>query len=369
MYNLVTFKMSQGKRVKNFFQLGNNLQNKYIFTADKSGLMKERMRLEKGKKNENKVVDPKEQQKRKHPEEDKENQKRKKKQESTERAKEKEQNAKNKEEKRKKKEQEQEQQKMMLEARKAQAISRWVASATATTDDDVTIVNDMPSATFTPQPLRQNSSLNRSPMISAFTAYSSDRTPNSTPESVQSTMQESSVANLALPASSTGAKSLTRTPDTTSAIATPESMQLKHRSSAANPRPTGTKTKQTCQPKRGLHFQSAIAEDSDDEIEEEEEEEQILEDPDVSSSDCCKEQRMEIKALRKRLERVHKRLNIACKFPLPNLESSMFSAAHAHMYDNTKLSTFSSTQCTCKATKMTLGGGGAATEIGLYSCS
>ena len=109
-------------------------------------------------------------------------------------------------------------------------------------------------------------------------------------------MQESSLANLALPASSTDTISFTRTPDTINAIATPESMQLKHRSSAANPTPTGTKTKRTCEPKRGLHFQSAIAEDSDDEIEEEEE--QILEDPDVSSSDCCKEQRMEIKALR-----------------------------------------------------------------------
>ena len=294
--------------------------------------MKERMRLEKGKKNENKGVDPKVQQKRKHPEvQDKENQKRKKKkQESIESAKEKEQNAKNKEEKRKKKEQEQEKQKMMLEARKAQAISRWVPSTTATTDDDVTIINDLPSATFTPQPLRQNSSLNRSPMISAFTAYSLDRTPNSTPESVQSTMQESSVANLALPASPSGTKSFTRTPDSISAIATPESTQLKHRSSAANPRPTGTKTKRTCEPKRGLHFQSAIAENSDDEFEEEEEE-HILEDPNVSSSDCCKEQRVEIKALRKRLEKVHKRLDIACKFPLPKLESSMFSAAHTHV--------------------------------------
>ena len=75
-------------------------------------------------------------------------------------------------------------------------------------------------------------------MISAYTAYSS--TPNTTPESVQTTMQESSVANLALPASSTGTTS--RTPNT-SVIATPESMQSKHRSSAANPRPTGAKTK------------------------------------------------------------------------------------------------------------------------------
>ena len=139
---------------------------------------------------------------------------------------------------------------------------------------------------------------------------------------MQSTLQESSVTNLALPASPTGTKSFTRTPDTISAIATPESIQLKPRSSAANPRPTGTKTKRTCEPKRGLHFQSAIAEDSH--VEFEEEEEQILEDPDVSSSDCCKEQRMGIKALRKRLEKVNKRLNIACKLPLPKLESSMY---------------------------------------------
>ena len=311
--------------------------------------MKERMRLEKEKKNENKGVDPKAQQKRKHPEEDKENQKRKKKkQESTE-------SAKDKEEKRKKKEQEKERQRMMLEARRAQAISRWVTSTTTTADDDeVAIVNDLPNATFTPQPFRRNSSLNlQSPMISAHTAYSLDRTPNTTPESVQSTMQESPATNLALPASSSGTKS--RTPNS-SVIATPESMQLKHRSSAANPRPPGAKTKRTCEPKRGLHFQSAIAEDSDDEIEEEEE--GILEDADVSNTDCCKEQRMEIKALRKRLEKVHKRLNIACKLPLPKLDSFVFSSAHTHththihMDNNTKLSTFSSTQCTCKATKM-----------------
>ncbi|XP_044183281.1 uncharacterized protein LOC122963960 [Acropora millepora] len=66
-------------------------------------------------------------------------------------------------------------------------------------------------------------------------------------------------------------------------------------------------------PQKNSQSQSscAIAEDSDDEIEEEEE--GILEDADVSNSDCCKEQRMEIKALRKRLEKVHKRLNIALK--------------------------------------------------------
>lgn len=63
--------------------------------------------------------------------------------------------------------------------------------------------------------------------------------------------------------------------------------------------------------------------------------EQILEDADAFSSDCCKEQRMEIKALRKRLEKVHKRLNIACKFPLSEFESSMFSATHQHTCTST----------------------------------
>lgn len=286
------------------------------------------MRLEKERKNGNNGQEPKAQKKRKHPEEDKENQKKKKK-ESTESSKEKEQTVQNKEEKRKKKEQEQERQRMILEARKAQAVSRWVASTlTTTNNNEVTIINDSPSTTFTPQPLRQASSSNQSPMTPARIANTSDRTSSPTPESVRSTIQESSVANLTVPASSTGTKSFTRTPNT-SAISTPGSVQSKQRSPAANPRPAGTKTKGAREPKRGLHFQSAFADNSDDEIQEEEEEgEQILEDADASSSDCCKEQRMEIKALRKRLEKVHKRLNIACKFPLPEFESSMFSAAH-----------------------------------------
>ena len=106
-------------------------------------------------------------------------------------------------------------------------------------------------------------------------------------------------------------------------------MQSKQSSSAANPKPAATKTKGTREPKRGLHFQSAIADNSDDEMEEEVEGEQILEDADAFSSDCCKEQRMEIKALRKRLEKVHKRLNIACKFPqqLTQLSAEPVSAS------------------------------------------
>ena len=214
---------------------------KSFFPADKNELMKERMRLEKEKKNGNKGQEPKAQKKRKHPQGDKENQKKKKKQESTESAKEKEQAVQNKEEKRKKKEQEQERQKMMLEARKAQAISRWVASTTATThNDEVTIVNDSPSVTFTPQPLRQANSSNQSPMTPARIAYTSGRTPSTTPESMRSTIQESSVGNLTVPGSSTGTKSFTRTPNT-SVISTPGSVQSKQSSSAAYPKPAATK--------------------------------------------------------------------------------------------------------------------------------
>ena len=44
---------------------------KSFFTADKNELMKERMRLEKEKKNGNKGQEPKAQKKRKHPEGDK----------------------------------------------------------------------------------------------------------------------------------------------------------------------------------------------------------------------------------------------------------------------------------------------------------
>ena len=75
-----------------------------------------------------------------------------------------------------------------------------------------------------------------------------------------------------------------------------------------------SKSKSATAPRRGLHFQSAAAKSSDDEIGEEAEdnpEESIVISDGSSDS---KEQRLEIQALRKRLEKVHKRLNIACKF-------------------------------------------------------
>ena len=73
------------------------------------------------------------------------------------------------------------------------------------------------------------------------------------------------------------------------------------------------------EPRRGLHFQSAVGESSDDDDDEEdisEEGEENLEGnvsiPD--GSNCCQDHKLKIEALRKRLAKVHKRLNIACKF-------------------------------------------------------
>ena len=72
-------------------------------------------------------------------------------------------------------------------------------------------------------------------------------------------------------------------------------------------------SKSTADPRRGIHFQSVDVDSSDDEISEEDEDCSRLAYEGGSSGSCCKEQKMEIEALRKRLEKVHRRLNIARK--------------------------------------------------------
>ena len=254
----------------------NLLSSKYIFTGDKNELMRERLRQEKAKTNGGKEREA--QQKRKSQAESTGGQKKKKKtQKQTESTKEKEQKAKDREEKQKKKDQDQERQKFLLEARKAQAASRWGAN------DEVTKRNPA-NAAFTPQPIRQTGSHSSTPLTPANTTLSSDRTAKTS----ESTPQESPPVNLTLLAK--------------------RNMPTKTTASS--------KSKGTCEPRRGLHFQSAIADSSDEEMDEEVEIIPEENDIDVSSSNCCKEQRLETKALRKRLEKVHKRLSIACKFLL-----------------------------------------------------
>ena len=120
--------------------------------------MKERMRLEKAKKNEGKETGkeaPKVQQKRKNLESPGDGQKRKKTGSQVRSNKDSEQKEKEKEEKKTKKEEEQTRQKFVLEARKAQAALRWTPSR-PNQEEGVEIVSPQ-NGIFRPEPLRRTS--------------------------------------------------------------------------------------------------------------------------------------------------------------------------------------------------------------------
>ena len=70
----------------------------------------------------------------------------------------------------------------------------------------------------------------------------------------------------------------------------------------------GLQSKRTCNPRREIHFQNVMGDSSNDE-----DWNNMSHERSTSSSSCCKEQKLENEALRKRLAKVHRRLNIACK--------------------------------------------------------
>ncbi|XP_068725015.1 uncharacterized protein [Montipora capricornis] len=74
-------------------------------------------------------------------------------------------------------------------------------------------------------------------------------------------------------------------------------------------------SKRACNPRRGIHFQNVMGDSSNDEDSEESDEEwnSTSHEGTTSTSSCCKEQKLENEALRKRLGKVHRRLNIALK--------------------------------------------------------
>lgn len=118
--------------------------------------MKERLRLEKAKKTNEKAATeanqtPKGQQKGKNKKDGARPKKQKSGNQSDEQA---EQKQKEREEKRKKKEDEQIKQNFQLEARKAHAVARWSAVGSES-DSEVTIFTPNPNAAFMPQPLRR----------------------------------------------------------------------------------------------------------------------------------------------------------------------------------------------------------------------
>ncbi|XP_078350771.1 uncharacterized protein LOC144635551 [Oculina patagonica] len=280
--------------------------------------MRERLRLEKEKKNSVKEVDNSKangaKQKRKQTEDGADSQKKKKKtQKQTEGDKEKDQKAKEKEEKKKKKDEEQQRQKCLLEARKAQAASRW--ASTSSENQEITI--------FTPEPVRQTNTTRPCQSLidltppAQQTLHPTTGSQNTETEQLTTPLQRTSTET-SLQRTSTETP-LQRTSTETS-LQRNQTARDRHtiqpRSQSKGKTPAGpTNAKRTSAPRRGLHFQSAVAESSDEEIDEdiEDDGEQIEIISDHGSSDCCKEKKLEIEALRKRLEKVHKRLNIALK--------------------------------------------------------
>ena len=247
--------------------------------------MKERVHLEKAKKN-NAKGDSRAQQKRKDPEDSTDRQKRKKTKQADS-AQEKEKKAKEREEKRKKKEQDQERQKHILEARKAQAAARLATSCNNLTETEVTI--------FTPQPILQPSTTTSGNSQSHNSNHT--RPPTSCQTSQQLTPPAHPTFHVPSPDGDQNVNSRQNSRDST------DKTPLRPNRSAT-----------PSQPKRGLHFQNAIEDYTDDEDGDEGEE--ILEGcvSNSNSSNCCEDHKLEVEALRKRLEKVQKRLNIACKF-------------------------------------------------------
>ena len=84
------------------------------------------------------------------------------------------------------------------------------------------------------------------------------------------------------------------------------------RKQATTPQTLSVQSKHASDPRRGIHFQSVV-DSSEDEVSEESDEDcSSVADEGGSSGSCCKEQKIENEALRKRLEKVHRRLIISC---------------------------------------------------------
>ena len=286
-----------------------------IFIDDKNELMKERMRLEKTKKNNEKTMEEDPKQKRKNDKDGTEEKKKKRKlgdeaQSSTETN----QKAKEKEDRKKKKEEEQRRKNFLLETRKAQAAQRW--SSIASRSERSTT-----KTTFSPVPLRNaNNPQVHLPVSSnedmSFTCtlpashdvLQTNQPQANPPTSVQQTpSQHTTPSQCSSSTGSTTSRSLYRTPAqrTTASQSTPA-----HDTPKA---PAGRK--QCPDPRRGIHFQSALGDmGEDDDSEESDTECSGCVATESNSCGGCRELRIENEELRKRLEKVHKRLNIACKY-------------------------------------------------------
>lgn len=280
--------------------------------------MRERLQLEKAKKNKEKTAkttqDPKVQKKRKNPKDFADQQKKKKKtKDQTQSDREMQQKEKEKQEKKQKKDEEQTRQKFLLEARKAQATKRWSSN-----DSELTIVSPL-NTSFRPEPLHRANSPSThltSPSHQALhpssTSTHADHQPSAdatTPaqKAVETPARINTCAQSNRPTTPAHHTDETPTRHTQSMHPTP----CTSRQMDETPARKNASSKNTSEPRRGLHFQSTLVMSDSSENESDEE----CDATDFgSSASCCKQQKLENKALRKRLEKPHKRLNIACKF-------------------------------------------------------
>ena len=172
--------------------------------------------------------------------------------------------------------------------------------------------NPSPAAGFTPLPLRIRntttqagvSTLNQDETIDNEASTPTHQyTLQSTSSSLPPTKRKKSISS-----SKTLQPSLSITPEES----TPS---LQHRNDNSNedetPRRLPNKGKSNCDPRRGLHFHSSVAESSS---EDEDASDHCIQDkPEVTGGNCCREQRLENEALRNRIQKLHRRPNIACK--------------------------------------------------------
>lgn len=272
--------------------------------------MKERIKLEKANKTDDKAT--KEGQQKRKNQKDAVGQKKKKKPETDDQAeidREKEKKAKEKEDKRKKKEEEQRRKDFLLEARKAQAAERWSSTSLDATN-------------FTPEPLRRASN----PTTTTPHTPVQLRTPAEptvpAPHTIPSQLTD--LSSCRTPASGPTAGSSCRTPASSQtpnqATPSPHTEKPQARRRATTPQ-TSVTSRHGSDLRRGRHFQSPVDDSSDDEHSEESDGDTDnstrLTDEVRSCGSCCKEQNVENEALRKRLEKLHRRLNIACKSSSP----------------------------------------------------
>ncbi|XP_074606230.1 uncharacterized protein LOC141859286 [Acropora palmata] len=286
--------------------------------CDKNELMKERIKLEKEKKNGKEPVTSGKGKQKQQGSSNKENQPRKEKrgQRQKDGNKEKEQKAKEREEKKKKRVEDKQRQALFLETRKSQAAARWASTCSPIPshhkEAEVTVVGEVhatSAAVFTPLPIRSRN-LASEENVHIEEEHTLDNV--STPSCHHSFRQTS----LSLPS----AKRQKTTPVSRSLSSSSESSESPRGHNSSNleesPREQLSNRYGKCDPRKGLHFQSSLVESSS----EGEDDNENVPDPDlqagnsqVSHGSCCKEQKLENEVLRERIQKLHRRLNIALK--------------------------------------------------------